>query len=84
MSGVAPDCLHCVIAALVEDWLRRDRIDPPEAVYRVSEVLGGLVGSFPLADQADLMTDLQEIIARFAREQVAAIALAQSEAAGRA
>jgi hypothetical protein len=42
-----PHCLHCAIYDLVSEWVGDRRVDPTEAIQRVAEALGHLIGAFP-------------------------------------
>jgi hypothetical protein len=57
-----PNCLHCLINALVDRWIEEGRVSPTETVQRIAEVLGGYIGLFAAADRKRAMAEAIKII----------------------
>jgi hypothetical protein len=64
-----PDCLHCVVVDLTNEWVARDRDAPTDALLRLGEAIGSLIAQMPdpedrHAARRDLATVIHEVSER--------------------
>lgn len=67
-SATIPGCLHCVILRLVQDWVECGCDEPGEALMRLTEAVGTIVGAMPEPEWREA-----------ARRQIAQLILVVSE-----